>query len=130
MPKCNQCGNEDWQSRVEKPKACPRCKRYDWAEAKKGGGSSVVEQRGTVTAKAVSTTPSVAGSNPAPRSKTEFGAIATSIEAMLAERASREEIPAPVCAGCESPMRESKGKWACVDQACGMCGVEQKARKR
>lgn len=33
------------------------------------GGSSVVERRGTVTAQVVSTTPSVAGSNPAPRSK-------------------------------------------------------------
>jgi Zn finger protein HypA/HybF involved in hydrogenase expression len=27
--KCLRCGNR-WVSRVERPKACPRCKRYDW----------------------------------------------------------------------------------------------------
>lgn len=28
--KCLRCGNE-WESRKEHPKACPGCKRYDWA---------------------------------------------------------------------------------------------------
>jgi hypothetical protein len=32
---CNQCGL-DWDSRIERPRACPRCKRYDWNEPKKG----------------------------------------------------------------------------------------------
>lgn len=27
--KCERCGYE-WMSKLEKPKACPRCKRYDW----------------------------------------------------------------------------------------------------
>ncbi len=32
---CNQCGYE-WQGRGQKaPVACPRCKRYDWPQAKK-----------------------------------------------------------------------------------------------
>lgn len=30
--KCKQCGYE-WVSRLdERPKSCPRCKRYDWDE--------------------------------------------------------------------------------------------------
>ena len=35
---CNQC-DFDWESRVEEPRACPRCKRYDWREPKKSGGN-------------------------------------------------------------------------------------------
>jgi len=27
--KCKRCGYE-WDSRKEKPKSCPNCKRYDW----------------------------------------------------------------------------------------------------
>lgn len=29
--KCNNCGHE-WISRIEKPKACPKCKRYDYQD--------------------------------------------------------------------------------------------------
>ncbi len=34
---CLQCGYE-WESRVEKPLVCPRCKRYDWKKKKKKDG--------------------------------------------------------------------------------------------
>ena len=36
---CNKCGHT-WRNRlIRKPKACPRCKRYDWEEeAPKGKG--------------------------------------------------------------------------------------------
>ena len=27
--KCKRCGYE-WITRIDKPKACPRCKRYDY----------------------------------------------------------------------------------------------------
>jgi len=27
--KCKRCGYE-WESKLKVPKACPRCKRYDW----------------------------------------------------------------------------------------------------
>lgn len=37
MAYCNQCGFE-WSTKVEKPKTCTRCKRYDWNEPKKGRG--------------------------------------------------------------------------------------------
>ena len=29
MNKCKLC-NYEWESKVEIPKQCPRCKRYDW----------------------------------------------------------------------------------------------------
>lgn len=29
MKNCEQCGHQ-WESRKGKPKACPKCKRYDW----------------------------------------------------------------------------------------------------
>ena len=29
--KCKHC-NYEWDARVEKPKQCPRCKRYNWEE--------------------------------------------------------------------------------------------------
>ena len=29
--KCLKCGWE-WSLRVDQPKACPKCKRYDWKE--------------------------------------------------------------------------------------------------
>lgn len=32
--KCDKCGWE-WLSRVENPKQCPRCKRYDWKKEEK-----------------------------------------------------------------------------------------------
>ena len=27
--KCRKCGHE-WQNRAKKPRACPKCKRYDY----------------------------------------------------------------------------------------------------
>lgn len=33
--RCNQCGHE-WEARVRDPQCCPKCKRYDWDEPKKG----------------------------------------------------------------------------------------------
>lgn len=30
---CSLCDHE-WVSRVEKPKACPKCKRYNWQDEK------------------------------------------------------------------------------------------------
>ena len=32
--KCKVCGYH-WESRKDKPKACPACKRYDWNREKK-----------------------------------------------------------------------------------------------
>ena len=31
--KCLRCGYE-WQKRIDIPKQCPRCKRYDWNKVK------------------------------------------------------------------------------------------------
>lgn len=31
--KCKQCDYK-WESRVEEPAQCPRCKRYDWRVVK------------------------------------------------------------------------------------------------
>ncbi len=33
--KCKHCKYE-WASRTEDPKACPKCKRYDWKKIKEG----------------------------------------------------------------------------------------------
>ena len=32
--KCVKCGYE-WIAKADKPKSCPRCKRYDWDKEKK-----------------------------------------------------------------------------------------------
>ena len=45
MAHCNQCGI-DWTPRVDKPRACTRCKRYDWAEPKKGVGDAEIKAGG------------------------------------------------------------------------------------
>lgn len=38
--KCLKC-NHEWQGKVEKPKSCPRCKRYDWdVQLNKPGGKN------------------------------------------------------------------------------------------
>ena len=34
--KCKYCGYE-WEERVEIPKTCPRCKRYNYQDDLKGG---------------------------------------------------------------------------------------------
>lgn len=34
MSHCNQCGL-DWTPRVNHPRACPKCKRYDWNQLKR-----------------------------------------------------------------------------------------------
>lgn len=40
--KCRLCGYE-WEPRIKQPKACPRCKRYDWKAADvRGEGGSVL----------------------------------------------------------------------------------------
>ena len=44
---CNQCRHE-WRGRGQnRPCACPRCKRYDWAEPKKGIGNASVKDSGS-----------------------------------------------------------------------------------
>ena len=35
--KCGKCGYV-WFSRVDSPKQCPRCKRYDWMKENKNNG--------------------------------------------------------------------------------------------
>ncbi len=35
MAHCNQCGF-DWKNTTAHPRACTKCKRYDWDEPKKG----------------------------------------------------------------------------------------------
>ena len=48
MCHCNQCGY-DWKPRrdtVGDPKACPRCKRYDWMKEKVGGDADRANQDG------------------------------------------------------------------------------------
>ncbi len=47
--KCLKCGFE-WPSRVDNPKQCPRCKRYDWNEE-------------TITSQSQSSNPGEAGHN-------------------------------------------------------------------
>jgi hypothetical protein len=37
--------------------------------------------------------------------------------------------PMPLCPSCEEPLVASGGKLYCANQACGICGVEQKARR-
>lgn len=32
--KCKFC-KYNWNGRIEKPKSCPRCKRYDWDDEEK-----------------------------------------------------------------------------------------------
>jgi len=34
--RCDRCRHE-WVSKMIKPKACPRCKRYDWTEKVRSG---------------------------------------------------------------------------------------------
>ena len=33
MKECKRCGYE-WKSKMEEPKCCPKCKRYDWNKTK------------------------------------------------------------------------------------------------
>ena len=63
---CNQC-EKDWTPRVDNPACCPRCKRYDWREPKKGGGSSVVRAV-DIQSEGVAYSKRPSGSNPDPRS--------------------------------------------------------------
>jgi hypothetical protein len=37
--------------------------------------------------------------------------------------------PVNLCRSCEEPLVASGGKLYCANQACGMCGQEQKIRK-
>ena len=41
--KCLLCKNE-WYSRIEKPKECPRCKRYDWNTIKPVKALKTIEE--------------------------------------------------------------------------------------
>ncbi|MBU0894948.1 MAG: hypothetical protein KKB88_05895 [Nanoarchaeota archaeon] len=37
--KCKKCGYE-WESKIDNPVSCPRCKRYDWNENQKKDNES------------------------------------------------------------------------------------------
>jgi hypothetical protein len=43
------------------------------------------------------------------------------------------EAVVPSCVSCENPMTEGRGKlagkWACMDESCGMRGIEQKGKR-
>lgn len=53
-----------------------------------------------------------------------------SIHSELGADVEHPEWPAAFCGACEGPMRQINGKWACVDESCGMCGVEQKLKRQ
>jgi hypothetical protein len=139
MAHCNQCG-WDWEPKVECPKACTRCKRYDWTEPKKGikneisngshdqqsgdgilsgsgergGGGYIKNPRGT---KAKVLAAVLAGTG-----NTKFGDV-------VADAANSKEhlelITAKTCKVCEGELRQMKGKWVCCHIGCGLQGVEQ-----
>ncbi len=96
----------------------------------------------------------VAGSTPAPISTPELPIGKPDLEALVSGIMAKEDArPAldgldvadvplkawqdlsdslpphgPSCSECDNPMRELKGKWACVDVSCGMYGREQRIR--
>ena len=137
MVHCNQCGF-DWEPRVANPRACTRCKRYDWADVKKGvrseiqhsshsqqsgdgilsgggkrGGSGLVKNsRG---AKAEILTTVLTGAR-----NTKFGDVISD------PSNSEKHLEYVVCKACEGKLREIKGKLACADLSCGLYGQEQR----
>jgi hypothetical protein len=142
--KCNQCGHE-WQTRGQKtPVACPACKRYDWQEPKKGnrGGderAQAVEFRGAKAAvqAQAGTEDGPAGRqagngrvererSPATGTKAEGVSVHSGAE-YLAPWEEPERLPE--CRACEDTLREIKGKWICLNQACAEYGREQKGRR-
>ncbi len=38
--KCSKC-NHEWESSLEEPKSCPRCKRYDWKNGVVSGNANL-----------------------------------------------------------------------------------------
>lgn len=194
---CNQC-ESDWKKRVKAglPVQCPRCKRVDWAEPKKGersvelsrppkvldlgnsasdaGGSAedgstsygergdllhhgrgadsvhriisgskeqIVEPSTPVSAGRRSSLATVSsqtrGANAGSGAPVDLraGAGAERVyesglgESVLAHGPICEDIAIPSCTECDEPLREAKGKWACVDQGCALYGREQKSKE-
>lgn len=139
MLHCEKCG-ASWEPRKKDgglPVQCPRCKRVDWQEPKNGG--SDVGPKNDVGRGA--------GGDAADSSGRERNGVAVSVlqaaegkaerlrevqplRPELAGRGGFDEGPAiepaaKECGACEGQLRAVKGKWVCMDLACGMCGQEQ-----
>lgn len=145
---CNQCGL-DWDSRIEKPRACPRCKRYDWNEPKKGERREVRhnESRAQVGREVRQGQQSPArtkrsqelphrveqtvgsGETVEPRPDTS---VSRDEEAVISDEdiPEQEENLEPVkrCKNpdCAKPLQQVKGWWVCPDvEGCALGGKQQ-----
>lgn len=123
MIHCNQCGF-DWSPRVSNPKACTRCKRYDWSEPKKGL-SRGVESRvvGIITDRTRVESGKSYRSELAGR-----GGIGIEDRSMPVDIGIDEDEVrvTPSCRACEKPMRVRNGFWYCTDlSGCSLGGEHQ-----
>ena len=135
MLHCNQCGS-DWESRVVDPVQCPRCKRVDWREDKKGKvdvqrnveiGNKVI---GNVDAPVVRRVRLDVGENSHRKGSHQNETISPA--AVSTGNASAPEFDRETgrtCVSCEGSLTEVKGKLFCPDQGCGMYGQEQKGKR-
>ena len=111
--RCNQCGYV-WTPRVSGVVvACPKCKRYDWNEEKKGGEPVVVDG---VRVKRVY------------RKRVDSGRVAQLAEHSAHNRqvvGSTPTEPTKICRSCEGEMIQVRGFWACPELTCSLCGQQQ-----
>ena len=148
MTHCNQCGL-DWTPRVDKPRACPGCKRYDWNEPKKGEKREGIQDRGgkercvairgfvhkVAEAKRQGESAVRVGDERGVE-ESQSGPVTESVrdEEAVAELSDEDIVlepePRVVCVACETNLKPGTGgKLACPDLACGMYGQTQKGRK-
>ncbi len=142
MAECLKCGH-GWSPRVAgRPVKCPSCAQPKWWEMKRyaiqqGGGSG---QRGG----AVSGVPSGIERDDSRRKEAGreslVGRREQAIRSLAAVKPGFDEgvggdaeAVVPSCVSCENPMTEGRGKlagkWACMDESCGMRGIEQKGKR-
>lgn len=128
MVHCNQCGY-DWEPMRGIPKACTKCKRYDWSEPRKGHGEgtsrvnagreAVIEEGISGAAKPEPVIRATRGFESCPSPSKSVG-VGTAAVAVLEKSA-----PVKLCKSCEEPLMIVKGKWVCNDQSCGLYGNQQ-----
>ena len=145
--RCNQCPHEWAQRGVNVPLCCPRCKRYDWNEPKKGMAAEGVKGERDVVSKAVESGVADSGRGRTGKSvrsgvgsgpgKTGGAADHGAERKGDAENARRSSVvpagdssvgetdPVKLCAACETACVISKGFWACPDVTCGRYGQQQ-----
>ena len=137
MSDCKRCGHH-WRARLDTPPVqCPRCRSPYWdrervnaaATQKSGSGRHGKVDGGDVRGQEFRGGCGNRVANVGDRDRPNDERGTGEGDGLARKEAGGDAEAVKGCRSCEEPLVASGGKLYCANQACGICGQEQKVRR-